>query len=258
MSGAASLHATLWFTIRVSSLDSDVRTMMRLAFGRSSLRQVVALSAALLIAACAGAGDDSEDPVAPSTGAVAVSVATPTLAVKVGSSAQSTVTLTRGGGFTGTTFLDSRLVPSGVTVTFTPPQLNTGVTTAAVTVAVAASVTVKSFAFTILAVPIDTKIANGETTLTVTVAPCVWKVATWCVRGLGAGSDVELMPGRVRMAAASSWFAEFAARDHSVAGGARCARVIVVAVPRRRSARRDILISLSRWGAVIGRAGMCG
>lgn len=109
------------------------------------LRRTAALAALALAAAC---GDD--DPAAP-PGTLAVTASRTDLTIRQGSSDTLTLTLTRGGSFTGPVTLSATGAPTGATVTLASTTLATGVTSTAATVTVVAAVAPGTYPITITA-----------------------------------------------------------------------------------------------------------
>jgi hypothetical protein len=89
------------------------------------------------------------------------------LSVTAGQSGTATVSVTRGGGFSGTVALAAQGVPAGVTLAFAPASLESGVTASTVTIQVATTVSPSTIPITVTASGASVTVAT--TTLTVTV-----------------------------------------------------------------------------------------
>ena len=97
---------------------------------RSLRNLATAIGVIIALAAC---GDDNDD----GDGTLAVAVAPTSINVAPGATGTSTATITRGGSFTGPVTMGASGAPAGVTVSFTPADVASGSTTAAVNVSVA-------------------------------------------------------------------------------------------------------------------------
>ena len=136
--------------------------MIHTRMARSAL-----LLAALAVVAC----DDDDDPTEP-TGTLTLNVSRTTLDVAAGSDDTLTVSITRGGGFTGPVALSITGAPTGVTATLDKSTLSATDVSSGVTITVVAAVTPGAYPLTVKA---D---ANGapdrEATVTLNVlAPSV-------------------------------------------------------------------------------------
>ncbi|MCA0377274.1 MAG: hypothetical protein LCH84_16650 [Gemmatimonadetes bacterium] len=107
------------------------------------------------------------------TPTVSVTAAPAALTVEAAQTGNSTITITRGGGFTGAVNLAVQNAPAGVTATFTPTSIATGSTTSALALAVAANVLPGLYNFTVQATGTGVTAATTAIALTVTAAPSI-------------------------------------------------------------------------------------
>ena len=138
-------------------------------------RERIALAATVLLPACGGDGE--KEPTG-SSGSIQLAVSPAALSVEQGTSGSVTVSLTRGGGFTGVVSLAVSGLPTGITATISPTQLAATETSATVSATAAASVAPGTFTATITATAQGVSQATASYQLTVT-APT------------SAGKDVE-------------------------------------------------------------------
>ena len=127
---------------------------------------------ALLLAALAVVACDDDDDITDPPGTLALSVSRSTLDVTAGSSDTLTVSITRGGSFTGTVNLAIEDAPEGVTATLATPTLTGTQNSSAVTITVVAAVAPGSYPLSVTA---DGEgVSDQETTVTLNViAPAV-------------------------------------------------------------------------------------
>lgn len=100
------------------------------------MRRLLYINAALLaLVGCSSGGDNGPtvDPVVPTIG---ISVSPASVTAARGASATATVSLVRGGNYTGAVQLAASNVPTGVTVTFNPSTLSSSTSSATATVTV--------------------------------------------------------------------------------------------------------------------------
>lgn len=90
--------------------------------------------AALAIVACSGSDDDGLPTNPPPTPTIAIQVSPASATVSRGDNASASVSLTRGGGYTGAVQLAATGVPSGVSVVFNPASLSGSTSSATMTV----------------------------------------------------------------------------------------------------------------------------
>lgn len=91
-------------------------------------------AAALSLAACAGGGDKELPTNPPPTPTIAIQVSPASATVSRGENATASVSLTRGGGYTGAVQLAATGLPSGVSVVFNPASLSGSTSSATMTV----------------------------------------------------------------------------------------------------------------------------
>ncbi len=152
------------------------------------VRALVAYAAVALLTACGGDKKTPTPPVVPGTLAVAASPAA--LTVVAGASGSSAATITRGGSFAGDVALTAEGAPPGVTVTFATPTLGAGVTSSAISVAVAASFTSAN------PIPIAIKASGtGVTTVSATLTLIVTPAATPTLAVSVAPTPVVIIAG---------------------------------------------------------------
>lgn len=133
----------------------------RFAFGRI-LRNAGSLSAVLALSGITACSDDPTQ-----SGAVSLVVAPASLTASPGAPGVATVNITRSGTFTGDVTLSAEGVPAGVTATFAPSSLGSGVATSTLTLTAGTSATSGNSTVTIRAS--GTGVASRTTTLTLTV-----------------------------------------------------------------------------------------
>jgi len=132
-------------------------------------RQLASLAMLLVLAAaCKKKGTDGPTGPGP-TPTIAVSVNPGAATVLPGGSTQTTATLTRGGGFTGTVNLTAEGAPAGVTATIGTPQTSGTTTNAPVTVQVGTGVAPGSYPIVLRGQ--GTGVAAATATFQLTVEP---------------------------------------------------------------------------------------
>lgn len=119
-------------------------------------------------AACGGGGDDGGTQPGP-TPSISISVSPASASVVQGGSTQTTVTLTRAGGFTGAVAYSVDGAPAGVTGTVSDVQNSS----ATVTIQVAATVAPQSYTLTVRASATSVSAASATFQLTVTALPSI-------------------------------------------------------------------------------------
>ena len=97
------------------------------------MRFVSRLSVMALSLAALGACSDDDGGTAPPTQTISVATSTSTVSAARGASATVPITVTRGGGYTGTVALSATGLPSGVTASFSPASLAGSATTSTLT-----------------------------------------------------------------------------------------------------------------------------
>lgn len=105
-----------------------------------SLSRVLTLATALAVVTACGGGDGNGGTTTP-TPTIAVALSGSTLSVTGGSTATTTVNLTRGGGFTGNVDLTAEGLPTGVTASFAPASLTGSTASSVLTLTAASTVT---------------------------------------------------------------------------------------------------------------------
>lgn len=103
----------------------------------------------------------------PSAGTLSVAVSPSSINVAPGGTGNTSVTLTRGGSFTGPVGLSQSGAPAGIAVTFTPSTVPAAITASTVNVSIGAAVAPGSHAITISAE--GDNVTTATTTLTVVV-----------------------------------------------------------------------------------------
>ncbi|MEO6444062.1 MAG: hypothetical protein ABIZ91_18990 [Gemmatimonadaceae bacterium] len=120
---------------------------------RSSFtRQARCLLGVALVCACSGGGGESGAPTQPTPqGTLTLTAAAASTTMIVGGSASIGVTITRGGGFTGSVALSVSGLPAGVSGTFAPATLDATQTTSQLSLAATTSAAPTNATFTIAA-----------------------------------------------------------------------------------------------------------
>ena len=142
---------------------------------RCARRERIAAAVTVIVMACGG--DKDKEPTG-NSGSIQLAVNPTALSVEQGSSGSVTVSLTRGGGFTGPVTLAVTGLPAGITASVSPTQLSESQTSATVSATVAAAVAANTYTATITATAQGVSQATASYQLTVT-APT------------SAGKDVE-------------------------------------------------------------------
>lgn len=146
----------------------------------SLLRHVVAarhvapaLLTLALLAACGGGGGDSGGTTGPTPPppTIALSASTASGSVVAGREASTTVSVTRGGGYTGTVTLAAQGVPAGLSASFDAGTLIGATTSSELTLSVATSVAPGSYSVSIVGTGAGVTSASVAYQLTVTAAP---------------------------------------------------------------------------------------
>jgi uncharacterized membrane protein len=145
------------------------------------------LSPLVLAAGCSsGGGDNITDNKNPT---ITVAVNPTSASVEQGASTDVSVTVTGGGGFTGSATISVQGAPSGVTGTVSNVQSSNGNTTATVTIAVGASVAADNYSLTIHATGSGVSPDDATFSLTVTAAPAYELSATPASLAIGQGGE---------------------------------------------------------------------
>lgn len=122
---------------------------------------------AMLAGALASCNGDDDGGTTGPTGSIQLAVSPASLSVQQGTSGTVTVTLTRGGGFSGTVAVAFEGLPAGLTATSVPATLSGTTTSATVTVTASASVTPATYTATVRATA--TGVGDATTTFAVEV-----------------------------------------------------------------------------------------
>ncbi len=138
---------------------------------RSSVLNRWCAAVGLIAAAACGSGDGGSEPGPPPSISLAINPASAS-AVQ-GGSAQTTATLTRGGGFTGAVSFSVDGAPAGVTGAVGDLQTSGGTTTATVTIQVGSAVAPGTYTLTVRATGTGVSAATATFQLTVTEAPSI-------------------------------------------------------------------------------------
>lgn len=142
------------------------QSFFSLAVGRTS-----ALLAAVLLAGVAGcsSGGDSAPPsvTPPPTPTIAASLSSSSGTAARGASVTTTVSLTRGGNYSGDVSLSAGNVPSGVSVSFSPASLTGSATTATATISVGATAAPGTSTITVSAA--GTGVTSSSATYSLTI-----------------------------------------------------------------------------------------
>lgn len=110
---------------------------------------------------------DDTPPTQQATPTIAVAATTSSATAARGASASYPITITRGGGYTGNVDLAATGVPTGVTATFTPATLTSGVTASTLTLAVGPTAAAGTNTITVTAS--GSGVTAQQTTVTLTV-----------------------------------------------------------------------------------------
>ncbi len=146
---------------------------MRLAALSRLAAAPCAAALASLVTACGGGGGGGDTPgpgPGPTTPTIAVAVSPGAAQAVQGQSTTVTVTVTRGGGYTGAVTLAADGAPGGVTPTFSPASLASGVSTSTLTLAVGATTAPGSYSITVRASGTGVTAQTATVQLTVTAA----------------------------------------------------------------------------------------
>ncbi len=141
------------------------------------MRLVTRLSALTVsLAFFAACSSDDTPPTQQQTPTIAVAATTASATAARGASASYPITITRGGGYTGAVTLAATGVPTGVTATFTPSNLGTGVTASTLSLAVGPTAAPGTSTITVTAS--GSGVTAQQTTVTLTVpTPAITLVA---------------------------------------------------------------------------------
>jgi hypothetical protein len=124
--------------------------------------------AALVLSPACGGGDGGPTG---ETGSIQISLTPPAVSVQQGGSGTFAVSLTRGGGFSGTVTLSVAGLPAGVTTRITPPQLTGSAASATVEVTAAANAPAGAHTATVTATAAGAGPATATASVTVTAPP---------------------------------------------------------------------------------------
>lgn len=130
-----------------------------------------ALAPIVLLVLTLGCGGDGSTTSPEPSGTLRISLAPPAGSIAAGSSGAAQVSITRGGGFTGSVTLIVEGAPSGVTAALSASSVASGVSTASVDLAVGESVTPGTYTLTIRASGSGVESATATYMLAVTPAP---------------------------------------------------------------------------------------
>lgn len=148
---------------------------------------LAALSSLVFAASCSsdGGGDvtDNKNPT------ITVTIDPTSASVEQGSSTDVAVTVTGGGGFTGTATVSLQGAPSGVTGTVSNVQSSNGNTSATLTIAVGASVAPDDYSLTVHATGSGVSASDATFSLTVTAAPAYELSATPASLAIDQGGE---------------------------------------------------------------------
>ncbi len=133
-------------------------------------RTLATVLMACVLWSCGGSGDGTPTPPTPTPGTLAVALGSGTASVVAGGTETATVSITRGGSFSGSVTLAAEGAPAGVTATLTPATLGSGVTSSSLGLAVAASTTPGTYPITVRATGTGVTAATATFSLTVTAA----------------------------------------------------------------------------------------
>lgn len=152
---------------------------------------LIVLASAML--ACSGDDDGSTGP----TGSIQLSVSPTSLTIPQGGSGSVTLTLVRGGGFSGTVTATVTGLPAGVTPSVSPSTLSGTTTSATITVDVAASVAAGTYTATVTGAAsgvgsATTTFAVTVTAVTPNVALSVTPAALTLARGTSGNTTVNI------------------------------------------------------------------
>lgn len=122
------------------------------------------------------------------TPSVSITSAPAALNVEAGQTGASTLTITRGGGFTGAVGVALLNAPAGITAAFNPASIATGSTTSAATFSVAANVAPGLYNLSVQATGAGVTAATTAIALTVTAAPSI-SITTIANQSLSQGTS---------------------------------------------------------------------
>jgi hypothetical protein len=148
-------------------------------------RPLLAAASIMLALACDSTYDD--DGPTGNTGTIQVSASPATLSVPQGGTGTTTVTLTRGGGFTGVVTVSASGLPAGATATVDPAQLSGSNLTATVTMTIASTVPIGTYTVTVTAAGSGVQQATASYQLTVTAPPAFAMVVSPTTLTIPAG-----------------------------------------------------------------------
>jgi trimeric autotransporter adhesin len=132
-------------------------------------RQVASAVFAWAVAACGG-GDGGTTP-PPAGGSIGVTLSSTGLSVQQGTSGSVTVTVSRSGSFSGSIELTAESAPPGVTASFSPASVASGLASSALTVTAATTAAAGSATITVRARGQGVSDQTSTLTVTITAAP---------------------------------------------------------------------------------------
>src|SRR5688572_28701621 len=138
-----------------------------------SSRSLVILAALAL--GCGGGGGDggttAPPPPPPTGGGFVMAASGSSLSIARNANSTLSIAITRTGGFTGSVSLLATSLPTGVTVGFSPPQVDANTSSSTMTVTVGAAVATGTTTFTVQGTSVGQAMQTLNVTLTVTAAP---------------------------------------------------------------------------------------
>ncbi len=150
------------------------------------------LTAAVFTAAC------SDDDIVNPTGILGVTLGQTASAIVVGGTTTVPVTLTRGGGFTGSVNLTAENLPTGVTATFAPASVDGSTTASVLTLTAASTATAATSTITVRAT--GSNVTAGTATLPLTVSSnglTLSASATTAIAAQGAATTIPVVINRI-------------------------------------------------------------
>ncbi len=157
----------------------------------------VAAVATAALAACGGSGSTPSGP--QTQGTLALTVLTPSVSVNLAGTATVSLSITRGGGFTGTVSLTVSGLPAGVTGVLAPASLDPNTTTGVLTLTAGAAATPGTATLTITASGTGVTTQTGTVALTV-VQPTIALTLTPTALSVGPGQIGSVTVGITRSA----------------------------------------------------------
>jgi hypothetical protein len=180
-----------------------------------SSRTLLMIALTLAASACGGGGDDggSTTPVVPQTPTITLSCGGALTLVR-GATTTATITLSRGGGYTGPVTLVATGVPAGVTLTFDPSTIPAGATSSTATIVAIATVPSATSQISITAS--GTGVASASTLIALTIsAP-----APTALTSLGLGAVNERFTAEVWVRGTTAYTTTWGTRSGTGRGNA--------------------------------------